>query len=113
MVDTYIHDGGGQMIFKRLFMYKRVQQKQCRFLLQRTGQVTVELILLLVIFVGIAGIIRGAIGDTAENLIKAPWEKGIRGMIESGNWGTRDEAKKMHPGIVDDRKVSIKGEKIQ
>ena len=102
------------MTFKRLFMYKRGQQKQCRFLLQRTGQVTVELILLLVIFVAIAGVIRDAIEDTAQSLIERPWNEKISGMIESGNWGTRNQAKDMHPERkVALRKVSIKGEEIQ
>ena len=96
-------------------MYKRVQQKQCRFLLQKRGQVTVELILLLVIFVTIAKVIQGAINDRGDSLIEKPWKDKISGMIESGNWGTRNEAKKMHPvtNKNNKRKVSIKGEEIQ
>ena len=105
------------MTFKRLFMYKRGQhRKQCRFLLQRTGQVTVELILILVIFVGITTLIKSLMGGVAKDLIQAPWQQ-ISGMIESGNWEkTKDKAKQGHPGIPRDpwnnRHISVKGEKI-
>lgn len=75
------------------------------------GQMTVELILLTVVFGGLSLFVSRFFlsQGIVQNLIQAPWNYGIAGMIENGQWGPVVKTHDFHPNLMR-RHSSIKGE---
>ena len=65
---------------------------------KQRGQITVEIVLLLVVMIGASylALEKFKVQKPVYNFISNPW-KTIGGMIESGSWQKRAEARKDHP----------------
>ncbi|MDE0518512.1 MAG: hypothetical protein OXH36_03005 [Bdellovibrionales bacterium] len=79
---------------------RREQATNCMDLKKPKGQITVELVLLLVAMVGASYFVLNQFKlpnkNPFYNFISNPW-KTIGGMIESGSWQKRAAAKSKHP----------------
>ena len=77
---------------------RREQATNCMDLKKPKGQITVELVLLLVAMVGASYLVldQFKLQKPFYNFISNPW-KTIGGMIESGSWQKRADAKTKHP----------------
>ena len=77
------------------------------------GQITVEIILLLSLFLFFTTIISTVLKDSevAKTIIGKPW-KMVSGMIESGTWAESngDDIHQSHP-VIADRQVSVRGQR--
>ena len=77
----------------------------------KKGQVTLEMVLLITLGVGLFAIVKKQFFEEATPVAKfitTPW-KSISGMMESGVWKTKDEARKKHPNHFD-RMVTGEGD---
>ena len=74
------------------------------------GQLVLEAILLMVVFMGITTLLTGYLRDhrVAAKLVSEPWAK-LSGMIECGVWQPCAGGKGLHPGTTD-RFLSLKPE---
>ena len=77
------------------------------------GQMFVESILLMIIFVSISLMVSKQFRDKNlfASLIQGPWSN-VAGMIEAGVWAPSDKAKAMHPNRIDRHHV-VRGDSIQ
>jgi hypothetical protein len=75
----------------------------------RSGQVSVELILIMTLLAAVATLIANGLKENkvVEGYVQGPWDK-LSGMIENGNWAGGKRAKAQHPNHRL-RGVSLKG----
>ena len=80
-----------------------------RFLNQK-GQVAVEYVLITVVLFGVFLAVRNIVLGTnmLKNYVQQPWQV-VAGMIETGVWGSPQEVRAKHPGLLS-RHNSFKGD---
>ncbi len=77
------------------------------------GQMVVEMVLMLVLFVGVAAAVSSAFKQNQyfANLVSTPW-RSLAGMIQNGVWGTPKDTMRLHPSA--DRRVNtVRGEDVR
>ena len=64
------------------------------------GQVTTEMILMLVVFMAVASIVTAAFkeGNFVATVVSGPW-RAIAGMAENGVWAAPASSLKQHPNV--------------
>ena len=77
----------------------------------RKGQITVEAVLIIVLFVAIGTVAARTLNDmnAAASLVQNPWRL-LSGMIESGVWREQAAAAQLHPNLKVNRRLSLTGE---
>lgn len=82
-----------------------------RQILTQRGQSTLEMILLMFVFITFAGMIAKGFrkGEWVANMVTGPWTQ-LTGMIENGTWGPAQKTRANHPGYLK-RHISILGER--
>ena len=82
----------------------------------KRGQASVEMVLLLSIFLFVATFISTVLreSEVAERIIGRPW-KVVSGMIESGTWeeNASNDQHPFHPVTSSGRHLSVKGQNVQ
>ncbi len=75
----------------------------------QAGQMTVEMVLLLVVVLAIGLVIQRTFvhGEFANKLVSGPWDQ-VSGMIENGKFGKPDKTRGFHPGHGSHH-LSVKG----
>lgn len=78
------------------------------------GQMTVEVILLAVLFTALALLIGRYFKDEQiiQDAVQTPWNNKFAGMIENGVWGGAEETRELHPNLLS-RHSSLKGDSVQ
>ena len=67
----------------------------------RSGQITIEAVLILAIFVSLitAGTRALRNNDVLTSLVESPWQH-VAGMIENGVWGPPEQGRGLHPNHI-------------
>ncbi|MGE3973864.1 MAG: hypothetical protein AB7F59_04985 [Bdellovibrionales bacterium] len=75
-----------------------------------SGQVLIEAILMMVLFLAAGAFIAKKIreGEMLSQLAVGPWSQ-LVGMIENGTWGGQKKTKEQHPNYLR-RHISLKGQ---
>ena len=83
-------------------------------LVERKGQVSVELVLIGVLSVAVITLILNVLKekDVVAGLTLRPWNNYISGMIENGVWGPAEAMRALHPHGFK-RHSSVQGRPIQ
>lgn len=77
------------------------------------GQMTVELVLLAVIFTALALLIGRFFegNQLVASVVQSPWRLQLAGMIENGVWGEAEATRNSHPNLLS-RHSSLKGDSL-
>lgn len=78
--------------------------------IKQRGQITVELVLISVIFIAVAMAVSNSFrrNDSLGNLVEGPWAY-IDGMARHGSWGTARQTRLVDPNFMP-RRASMDGE---
>jgi hypothetical protein len=68
---------------------------------EERGQVLIEMILMIALFLGVAYFISSQFRDNnlLAQVVEAPW-KYLAGMMENGVWKPADEGRELHPNVI-------------